>query len=77
MANVPLSIEALEDIAANVARDLLEQWAIDDRYTEENVVEATQNAISDTLFVINKYMEEVNTYMLVEAEKKNDLIIPE
>ena len=77
MANVPLSIEALEEIAANVARDLLEQWAIDDRYTEENVVEATQNAISDTLFVINKYMEEVNTYMLVEAEKKNDLIIPE
>ena len=69
MASVPLSIESLEEIATSVARDLLEQWAIDDRYTEDNIFEATQNAISDTIFVINRYMEEVNTYMLVEAEK--------
>lgn len=77
MANVPLSLNSLEEIATTVARELLEQWAIDDRYTEENILEATQNAISDTLFVINRYMEEVNTYMLVESEKKNNLIIPE
>lgn len=76
MANVPLSMQALEEIAVSVSRDLLEQWAIDDRYTEENIVEATENAISDTIFVINRYMEEVNTHMLVEAEKKNDLIVP-
>lgn len=77
MANVPLSINSLEEIATTVARELLEQWAIDDRYTEENIIEATQNAISDTLFVINRYMEEVNTYMLVESEKKNNLIVPD
>ncbi len=77
MANVPLSLNSLEEIATTVARELLEQWAIDDRYTEKNIFEATQNAISDTLFVINRYMEEVNTYMLVESEKKNNLIIPE
>ena len=77
MANVPLSLNSLEEIATTVARELLEQWAIDDRYTEENILETTQNAISDTLFVINRYMEEVNTYMLVESEKKNNLIIPE
>lgn len=71
MSQVPLSTNKLEIIVEIVARDLLEKWAIDDRFTEEELVKATQNAIDDTVFVINNFMEHFNTYMMFEAEQKN------
>jgi len=71
MSQVPLSTNKLETIVKIVARDLLEKWAIDDRFTEEELVQATQNAIDDTVFVINNFMEHFNTYMMFEAEQKN------
>ena len=71
MSQVPLSTNKLETIVEIVARDLLEKWAIDDRFTEEELVQATQNAIDDTVFVINNFMEHFNTYMMFEAEQKN------
>jgi len=70
MSNVPLSIDKLETIVEIVSRDLLEKWAIEDRFTEDQLVKATQDAIDDTVFVINSYMEHVNTYMMTEAEEK-------
>jgi hypothetical protein len=71
MASVPLSVEQLEQIATNVAQDLLQEWAINDRFSEENMVQAAQHAVEDTIFVIENYMEQVNNLMMVEAERKN------
>jgi len=77
MSSVPLSMQQLEDIATEVSRNLLEQWAIDDRFSEEDMVKAAQNAVNDTIFVINNFMEHFNSYMLTESEQKNNLIITE
>jgi len=41
MANVPLSMNQLEQITEIVARDLLEQWAIEDRFPEDQLEKAT------------------------------------
>jgi hypothetical protein len=71
MSSVPLSMNQLEEITTAVARDLLEQWAISDRFTEDQMEQATQHAVDDTIFVINNFMEHFNTYMMFEAEKKN------
>ena len=63
MAEVPVSINDLNDIAVAVSRDLLEKWAIDDRFTEEKLDEYSKYAADDTIFVINKYMEYLNFKM--------------
>jgi hypothetical protein len=63
-------MKQLEDIATSVARDLLENWALNDRFTEEELEQATQHAVDDTIFVINNFMEHFNEYMMFEAEKK-------
>ena len=77
MAEVPLAMNKLEEIAFQVAQELLEQWAINDRFNEDQIEQATQNSVDDTIFVINRFMEEFNTHMLVESEQKSSLVLPE
>ena len=60
MASVPLSLEDLQNIATHVSRDLLEKWALEDRFSEEELEKYTQLAADDTIFVINQYMEYFN-----------------
>ena len=62
-------MKQLEDITTEVARDLLEQWAINDRFKEDEMIKAAQDAVDDVVFVINKFMEQFNYYMLIESEK--------
>lgn len=69
MASVPISMQQLEDIASSVAQDLLENWAISDRFTEEQMQDAAQHAVDDTIFVINKFMEQFNQHILTESQK--------
>jgi len=71
MTSIPMKLEQLETITEMVARDLLEEWAINDRFTEDQLVEATQNAVSDTIFVMNKFMTLFNEQMLQTAIDKN------
>ena len=68
MANVPVSMEKLESITAQVAEELLEEWAINDRFSEEQINEAKTWAIDDTVLIINSFMEKFNTVMLEEAQ---------
>lgn len=68
MANVPVSMEKLESITAQVAEELLEEWAINDRFSEEQINEAKTWAIDDTVLIINSFMEKFNTAMLEEAQ---------
>jgi len=70
MASVPLSVNQLETIVETVSRDLLEQWALNDRFSINELEQAKQNVVDDTVFVINQFMDHFNTYMMFEAEKK-------
>jgi hypothetical protein len=67
-SSVPLSMEELEQIVEMVAHNLLEKWAIDDRFTEEEIAHYSKHCVEDTVFVINNYMEAVNQMMLNRAE---------
>jgi len=71
MTSIPIALNQLETITEMVARDLLEEWAINDRFTEDQIVQATQNAVSDTIFVMNRFMTLFNEQMMQEAINKN------
>lgn len=73
--DIPLSVSSLEKIVEVVATELLEQWAIDDRFTEENIEEAKLDAIDDAVFVINSFMNYFNEAMLTSKTQKPNLII--
>jgi hypothetical protein len=68
MSQVPMSTEQLEVIVEIVARNLLEKWAIDDRFTIDELVLATQDAVDDTVFVINEFMSLFNETMLTKPK---------
>lgn len=68
-ASIPMSLQELEQIVQVVAHNLYEKWAIDDRFTEEELTQYGQYAVEDTVFVINNYMETFNQVMLNRAEK--------
>lgn len=69
MSEVPVELDKLELIVQKVARNLLEKWAIEDRFTEETMIQAAQDAVDDTAFVINDYMSQLNDVMSEEARK--------
>ena len=76
MSSVPVSMEKLERITEQVAQELLEDWAINDRFNENEKEIAIQNAVNDTALVINSFMELLNSAMLEEAQSSpNKLII--
>lgn len=71
MSSVPLSPKQLEDIVVSVARDLLENWGVNDRFVDEDLVKVGQYSVDDTVFVINSFMEYFNQLMIMEAENKS------
>ena len=73
--DIPLSVNSLEKIVEVVATELLEQWAIDDRFTEDKIEEAKQDALDDTIYVINSFMNYFNEAMLTAKTDKPSLII--
>jgi hypothetical protein len=66
--SVPLPTQQLEQVVEVVARALLEKWAIDDRFTEEQMLEYAQYSVDDTVFVINEYMSLINSLMVTQAQ---------
>lgn len=68
--DIPVGIQELEQIITKVANDLIEKWAIDDRFTEEDKVKYAQYAVDDTVFVINNYMEIFNELISLNQGKK-------
>ncbi len=70
MASVPLSVAQLEKIVEIVATDLLEEWALNDRFSEEDLENAKKNALNDSIFVIDTFMSLFNETMSAEAEQK-------
>jgi len=63
MAEVPMPLNKMEEIAGEVAVELFENWAITDRLdtTQDDYIEKYANlAVEDSLFVINCFMEKFN-----------------
>lgn len=65
--SIPLGLEQLETLVQVVAQNLLEKWAIEDRFTEEEMYAYVKHSIDDTVFVINNYITLMNDLMLDEA----------
>lgn len=70
MSSVPVTQKVLETIVEVAARELLEKWAIENRFQEEELVAYTQMAVDDTVFVINRFMGLMNEEM-VKASLSN------
>jgi hypothetical protein len=68
MSQIPISTEQLEVIVEVAARNLLEKWAIDDRFTIDEIALATKNAVDDTAFVINEFMSLFNETMFNQSK---------
>jgi hypothetical protein len=75
MSSVPISMQMLEKITEQVAQELLEDWAINDRFNENEKEIAIQNAVNDTALVINSFMELFNSAMLEEAQTSQNKLI--
>ena len=61
--SIPLPVAQLEKIISQTAQDLLEKWAVDDRFTEDQIANYAQYAIDDTVFIVNQYMIYFNMIM--------------
>mgnify|MGYP006276164043 CR=1 FL=1 len=66
MAEVPFSTDELNEIVFKIARDLLEEAAIEGRI-EEVTDEDIGVAVNEVVFVIDKYMEYVNELFATKA----------
>jgi hypothetical protein len=76
MSSVPVSMEQLEAITTQVAQELLEDWAINDKFKQEDLLEVSKKAVDDTILVINSFMEHLNYIMMHESENtKSKLIV--
>jgi hypothetical protein len=62
-SSIPLPTQQLEKIISQTAQDLLEKWAVDDRFTEDQIANYAQYAIDDTVFIVNQYMIYFNMIM--------------
>jgi len=68
--DIPVGLKDLETIITKVAADLLEEWAINDRFSEDDMEKASQMAVDDTVFVINAYMAIFNELIILAQTAK-------
>jgi len=73
--SIPLPTQQLERIISQTAQDLLEKWAVDDRFTEDQITNYAQYAIDDTVFIVNQYMIYFNMIMQEMSLGNADKII--
>ena len=73
--SIPLPVAQLEKIISQTAQDLLEKWAVDDRFTEDQIANYAQYAIDDTVFIVNQYMIYFNMIMQEMSLGNADKII--
>ena len=75
MAEIPVSNKDLDNVIYQVARDILEQGAIDgtiDDMSEETIRQVTQNVI----FTVERYMHYINELITQSQQEKIDLAPP-
>jgi len=67
MAYVPMSVDELELIVSDCARDLLEKWAIESEIEVDRLPEYAAIAADTAAFIIDAYMGYFNSLMLSKA----------
>lgn len=63
MAEVPLPMNELENLVADIALELMESWASEGRIPDGEEAKYGQLAVDDAVFVINLFMEKFNDVM--------------
>jgi hypothetical protein len=67
MSSVPISMDNLELIVSDCARDLLERWAIESDLQEHELADYAVMAAETATFVIDKFMGYMNGIMERES----------
>jgi hypothetical protein len=70
-ASVPLAVSDLEVIVETVASNLFNKWAIEGRFTEDEIEKYSQYSVDDVVSVINDYMTLFNEQALQRATQLN------
>lgn len=63
MAFVPVSIDELELVISDCARDLLERWAIDGEIQDHEMAEYAALSVETVAYVVDSFMTYVNALM--------------
>lgn len=63
MSFVPVSLDELEVIVSECARDLLEKWAIDGEIPDGEMANYSTLSVDTVAFVIDKFMGYMNQAM--------------
>lgn len=69
MAEVPVNLNKLEEIATTVASELLEELVIDNDVDESELPNMANLAVKVTMFVIDRYMYHVNNALDEQARR--------
>lgn len=61
---IPVSPNDLNEVVYNVARDVIEQMAIDGKIADADITEELSNEVLDNvIFVVERYMYYINSLM--------------
>lgn len=61
---IPVSPNDLNEVVYNVARDVVEQMAIDGKIADADITEELSNEVLDNvIFVVERYMYYINSLM--------------
>ena len=61
---IPVSPNDLNEVVYNVARDVIEQMAIDGKIADVDITEELSNEVLDNvIFVVERYMYYINSLM--------------
>jgi hypothetical protein len=71
-SSVPLAVTDLEEIVEAVAHNLYNKWAMESRFTEEEMAKYASYSVEDTVQVINDYMSLFNEKMIQSQAEKLD-----
>jgi hypothetical protein len=74
-SSVPLAVTDLEEIVEAVAHNLYNKWAMEGRFTEEEMTKYASYSVEDTVQVINDYMSLFNEKMIQSQAEKLDLVV--
>jgi hypothetical protein len=74
-SSVPLAVTDLEEIVEAVAHNLYNKWAMESRFTEEEMAKYASYSVEDTVQVINDYMSLFNEKMIQSQAEKLDLAV--
>jgi DNA/RNA-binding domain of Phe-tRNA-synthetase-like protein len=67
MAEVPMSLEDLEDIVGKISLQLAEKWAIESDISDQDPKEVVADAVDVTAFVINLFFDYYNTMVTMRS----------